>query len=149
MVKENDMQRATLDLLKPKTYEFELVPPVGDPMIVEMRDLTLADVLMIETENQPPSPPVSGIEKDASGNLHNIHNYEDANYKVARENWARQRMTAFIAKAWVMELPDDPTECFAVIDSLATWARSGLWQATQMIMQGKEDAVRMRPFHGD
>ena len=146
---DKKLQRATFDLLKPKTYEFELEAPAGeDPFLVELRDLTLSDVLSIDAANPQPSPPVSDIRKDENGTFHNVHNFEDATYKAAREEWMRNRMTLLIVRAWITDIPGDTDaeKCDAINTQLATWARSGLWRAVEIITQGKEDAVRMRPF---
>lgn len=141
-------RRAALADFQAQTYLFEIVAPTGEDLLVEMRALTPADILQINRALPPvPKPPEKDFRKDDDGRLQLIYDTADPGYLQALEDRRVQLMNRAILRAWVVDLPGETEdERLAALDTLAAWARAGLWQAVNRLMVLGDEGVRLHPF---
>lgn len=136
------------DQLKAQVYEFELVSPDGQTLVVQMRALSRAEVAQIDY-NLPsiPQPPVTEIKKDEEGNFKPVYNFQDGGYMQAIADRGALRIKRLILKSWTDSIPGDTEEeKLSALDELSSWAMNGLTQAVSKLLVISAEEVRLRRF---
>jgi hypothetical protein len=146
----------TLDDLKPREYEFEVIMPDDERAVFVMRAPSQAE--MWEIERRLPEPQRDQFidrkhpfNKDAEGNI--IPIYDKEAFIEAQANRLQQIMYLKILAAWVDADAilgcASEEEQLAVMGSLGSWVISALWKMTQSLVVTPADAISARKFRGD
>lgn len=133
-----------------KIYEFELLSPDGESLIVEMRDVTPDALLDTTRDMKPPDVPLKQpveFVKDVNGHVTSPLDPENPAYLKAFMQFRQRQMAAQIQAVWLADIPGTTdVERTDHILNLPSWAFNGLWQACLLVTSTSEDRIRRRTF---
>jgi hypothetical protein len=144
------MKRATFEALVAHTYQFEVIDPNGDSMLVVMRAPLVSEVWSQDREMPAkPEAPIKDIKRDeVTGEIVPIRATDDPDYQRAVTDWNLNWMYQRILLCWTESVPGETeAEQSTALAQLPNWSLSALWQCTQLVMATGRDAVR--PFLGN
>ncbi len=151
MGKANQAGRgSSFEAFAPRHYEFEIISPDGDTLVVEMRDVTSEELIDATRELRPPSVPlkyppefVQGADGKPTARL----DPDDPAYLKALMSFRQRQMAAQILTVWITDVPGqtDDEKIDSVI-ALPSWAMSGLWKCCMMVTAVSEDRIKQRTF---
>jgi hypothetical protein len=150
MGKDNGTARTAFADFAHQNYEFEIISPDGESMIVEMRDITADELLDTTRDLKSPEAPMKQNEpfaKDRDGNLVMQLDYENPAYLKALMQFRQHQMAAQIEAVWLTDIPGETREeKIENIIGLPSWAFGGLWRACELVTATSEERIKRRSF---
>lgn len=151
--KQAKARRAGLADFARRSYEFEVITPDGETLVIQVRDVT-ADQLFEATRDmklpEPPAKKGAPLVKDQDGKITVPLDYDSPLYLHALMDFRQRQMAAHIVTVWETDdLTGTLEEKIEQVIALPNWAFNALSKVCNLITTTSEDRIKRRSFRSD
>src|SRR3990167_4658785 len=106
---QNIVEAQTLDDLGNVTVSVTIKRPDGKKVVVKLKALSEDEIWNIRRSFKRPRPPLKDVQR-VGGNVKEIYDYDNDDYRRALEEWDRQLTSRMVLASLMLSVPGETEE---------------------------------------